>query len=74
MPFNGHTYPWEAPNNRGHVWKTEDDGDVDIMANAGGIHNGPECVKCGYSFCHHCAENGLPAEDCSQADGRTKHG
>lgn len=72
MPFNGHTYPWEAPNNRGHVWKTGDDGDVDIMAYARDPHNGPECMNCGYCFCHHCEDG--PTEDCSTADGGSEHG
>ena len=70
MPFNGKTYPWEAPNNRGHVWKTEDDGEVDIFGNGADFHNGPLCIRCGYEFCHHCQE--LPSEDCSAPNGSEK--
>ena len=65
MPLNNKTYPWEAPNNRGHVWQTEDGGDVDIFAfNPSKYCNGPLCVHCGYGFCHHCQK--LPEEDCAQ--------
>ena len=52
----------------GHIWKTNRDCDpddykdeeseyadkVNIFAYSVGYHNGPECKKCGYSFCHHC--------------------
>ncbi len=43
---------------KGHVWKTAayDENEPDIFAYAVGNHNGPECVNCGYSFCHHCLE------------------
>ena len=39
---------------RGHEWQKDEDDTVDIFAMDDGIHNGPKCVKCGYSFCHHC--------------------
>lgn len=74
MPFNGRTYPYEAPNNRGHVWETDEDGDLNIFAHTSGDrHNGPRCVRCGYEFCHHCEEGAQ--EDCS-AVGKTgdQHG
>jgi len=64
MPFNGTTFKWEAPNNRGHIWKTEEDGDVDIFGLEAGNHNGPVCINCGYAFCHHCQD--LPDEDCQK--------
>lgn len=49
---------------RGHVWKTNDyDKNTNIFGYEAGNHNGPECVKCGYGFCHHCHE--LPSEPCS---------
>jgi hypothetical protein len=51
----------------GHIWKTHRDNDpdsyqegdvygdiIDIFALSHGYHNGPECKKCGYSFCQHC--------------------
>lgn len=57
------TYPFESES-RGHVWKRDEDGSVDIFAyNPRDPHNGPLCIKCGYGFCHHC--NALPPEDCT---------
>ena len=48
----------------GHIWKTnrdswpKEDGEygnmIDEFAYSIGIHNGPECKICGYSFCMHC--------------------
>jgi hypothetical protein len=39
----------------GHVLKLDEDSDsVDIFAYEYGYCNGPECVKCGDSWCHHC--------------------
>lgn len=51
----------------GHVWKTHRDiypedydedseygNSIDIFAYEMGYHNGPQCKKCGYSFCEHC--------------------
>lgn len=61
--------PYSAPKNRrGHVWKKEEDGDIDIFGMSAGHHNGPVCVKCGYGFCHHCHE--LPQMDCPKATKR----
>lgn len=53
-------------NCRGHVWETEDDGDINIFAMSEGHHNGPKCIKCGYSFCHHCSDG--PKQDCASGD------
>ena len=42
---------------KGHVLKRYDEesgGDVNVFAHAAGIHNGPACIKCGYSACWHC--------------------
>jgi len=48
---------------KGHEWKIDEDGEIDIFAyNPHDPHNGPECVKCGYGFCHHCQE--LPDDNC----------
>lgn len=53
-------------NSRGHVWIMDDDYDppiVDVWKHEGGHYcNGPKCVACGYSFCHHCHER--PQKDC----------
>lgn len=55
---------YELPENaRGHEWRRDDDGEVDIFGVEYGHHNGPICVKCGYGFCHHCADG--PGEDCN---------
>lgn len=43
----------------GHAFKMNDDedgGDIDWFAVSGGMHNGPECTKCGWSCCQHCTE------------------
>ena len=53
--------PYEL-NPRGHVWRKDPDGTVDIFGLEVGNHNGPICINCGYSFCHHCQQG--PAEDC----------
>jgi hypothetical protein len=54
MPFDGRTYKYEE-HPRGHIWKVDDDGDLDIFAFACGPYcNGPRCVTCGYGFCQHC--------------------
>ena len=52
---------------RGHEWKMKDReegedsaGEIDTFAFSHDLHNGPECVKCGYSFCEHCA-NSIPS-------------
>lgn len=51
---------------RGHVWKTDEGGEVDIFAYEGDGQycNGPRCVNCGEGFCHHC-ENYETPFDCS---------
>jgi len=48
--------PYESKRGaRGHVWKRDEDGTLDIFAyNPSEYCNGPLCVKCGYGFCHHC--------------------
>ena len=55
------TYKYEIES-RGHDWKREEDGSVDVFGYDGGTHNGPVCTACGYGFCHHCQE--LPSCDC----------
>ena len=37
-----------------HKWRFDKDGKIDEFAVDVGYHNGPECVRCGESFCHHC--------------------
>lgn len=55
---------YKYPNNRGHIWKRSR-GAIDVFAYEGGYHNGPECVNCGYGFCHHCKDG--PDHDCPNA-------
>jgi len=56
----------------GHVWETDEDGELEIFAyKRGEIHNGPKCVNCGYGFCHHCQE--LPGRECSGSTVGTTH-
>lgn len=56
---------WYEASPNGHVWKKDDDGHVDIFAHEVGNHNGPECVNCGYTFCHHC-KYGEPVPVCTK--------
>lgn len=42
-----------------HEWKRNEDGTIDEFViecadEDGHWHNGPQCVKCGYSFCMFC--------------------
>lgn len=41
-------------NSKGHLWKKNESGSVDIFGLEADPHNGPLCVQCGYAFCHHC--------------------
>ncbi len=46
--------PRFIPN--GHNWQLGEYGDIDIWAydGAGKYCNGPRCLDCGLSACHHC--------------------
>jgi len=55
---------WIA-NPRGHEWEKNEDGSINIFALDIGHHNGPRCIKCGYSFCEHCQTS--PIEPCLEA-------
>ncbi|HEY4760799.1 MAG TPA: hypothetical protein VIH42_09490 [Thermoguttaceae bacterium] len=57
-------YPYQTKNGaRGHTWKHDEGGSLDIFAyNVGEHHNGPRCIKCNYGFCHHCKT--LPEISC----------
>lgn len=51
---------------RGHKWKLNDyNGGIDIFAYEGHHCNGPECIKCGYSFCQHCTK-GKALQNCTR--------
>lgn len=53
-------------NTHGHIWKTHKDcypedyedskygKKINFFVLSKGIHNGPECKKCGFLFCEHC--------------------
>ncbi len=61
-------------NPRGHTWQLDEDGKIDIFAYDGDTHNGPACVTCGYSFCHHCTR-GRALVECKNPDSEGgKHG
>jgi len=52
----------------GHKLKRDEDGEVDIFALESGTHNGPECVLCGDSWCHHCGGTIEPCAKSGQND------
>lgn len=47
-----------------HDWYTDEDGEVDIWRVEEGHCNGPECQRCGRSYCHHCRPD-CYSEECS---------
>lgn len=47
-----------------HTWEQGEDGYINIFAFEEGYHNGPKCVVCGYSFCHHCSDGKVPVKEC----------
>lgn len=44
----------ELRDKHGHIWETDDEGEVDMFALSVNFHNGPRCSACEYSFCEHC--------------------
>jgi hypothetical protein len=46
-----------------HLFRLDEDGDVDEFALEGGIHNGPECLRCEAMWCMWC-ERGRMGEEC----------
>lgn len=46
-----------------HIWKLEEDGNVDVWGLDAGYHNGPKCILCGYSYCYHCHDE--PPVECT---------
>lgn len=48
-----------------HQWKRNADGTVDDCAVMGDYHNGPDCLRCGHTYCIHCHPNG-DGEPCEQ--------
>jgi hypothetical protein len=56
---------------RGHRWRLDEFGEIDVFGFEARNHNGPVCEDCGYGFCHHCQK--IPDRDCSARpaqDGR----
>ena len=47
-----------------HDWRTDDNGNIDEFGLDYGVHNGPVCKRCYYSFCMHCKPNGWNDEPC----------
>ena len=69
MKFN--RYYLEHPYHKkleeaGHVLERGSDGEVDIFVLDAGYHNGPGCVKCGLSWCHHCEPEVKPCSGSEQ--------
>lgn len=48
-----------------HVWKLDEDGEIDEFGYDGDRHNGPSCSRCGYGYCQHCQSG--PSESCEIA-------
>ena len=44
----------------GHVLKRDEDGEVDNWVMDWDYHNGPGCVNCHDSWCHHCEDTIKP--------------
>lgn len=56
---------------RGHVWVTlpeEDGGGINFFAQDAEFHNGPQCAKCGFTFCEHCDPRPIPPCDVPEGD------
>lgn len=62
-------YPFET-DPMGHIWKKDHTGEIDLFAldvdehDSSIGHNGPICIKCGYSFCHRCHK--MPEKRCPE--------
>lgn len=46
----------------GHVLKLDENGNVDAFGHDFENHNGPSCINCGASWCHHCEEDAQVCE------------
>ena len=53
---------WDKLEAAGHVLERDVDGEVDYFAFECGCHNGPSCVLCGDSWCHHCEDSIEPCK------------
>lgn len=47
-----------------HSWRLSENGEIDTAAWGAGIHNGPVCVRCGFSFCEICNPKGYDSGPC----------
>lgn len=45
-----------------HDWYRTENGEIDTCAMESGIHSGPMCKRCGYSFCVYCDSDGWEDE------------
>lgn len=45
-----------------HLFRKNEKGEIDNSVYENGYHNGPVCVKCGYTFCYHCNPLGYDAD------------
>lgn len=55
---------WARLREAGHKLK-EDEGEVDFFVLEEAYCNGPGCVLCGESWCHHCED---PIKPCPNAE------
>lgn len=56
----------------GHVLRRDGGGYIDIFVMDIGYHNGPGCVNCGESWCHHCEDLIEPCIGKEEANRRAK--
>lgn len=52
----------------GHVLKRDEDGRIDQWVLEYEYHNGPGCINCGDSWCHHCEDSFEPCIGKEAAD------
>ena len=66
IDFTLESFPELAPErSRGHTWKRDSSGEIDIFAIESGFCNGPQCTTCGFGECWHCARPNWPSIDCT---------
>lgn len=63
---------------QGHDWVREENGSIDIFYVDSNEHNGPGCIKCEFSFCHHCHQGkdnplGYGNKDCLREQARMRN-
>lgn len=64
---------YQLLKDHGHVLHCERDGEIDIFRYDDGYHNGPECVNCDDSWCHHCQDAVKPCRGRSKTNQEIKN-